>query len=84
MSIQEQAGVAFSQKKVSERRFDISKRGMKEVKERCFYDEADLQRIKDPRKDTKETIDRLEEIITFLEGVYIGGEKERRARSSRT
>ena len=39
------------------------------MKERGFYDEADLQKIKDLRKDTEETTDRLEQILTYLEGV---------------
>ena len=30
---------------------------------------------KDLRKDTEETTDRLEEILTVLEGVYIGGSR---------
>ena len=41
------------------------------MKERSFYDEADFQKIKTLRKDTEETSDRLEEIITHLEGVYM-------------
>ena len=72
MSIEEQAGVAESQKKLSERRFDRFKLGMEEVKERGFYDEADLQKIKDLRKDTEEITYRLEGIITYLQGVYMG------------
>ena len=68
----EQAGVAVSQKKLSERRFNRFKRGMEEVKEQGFYNEADFLNIKDLNKDTKETTNRLEEMIACLEGVYIG------------
>ena len=41
------------------------------MKDRGFYDETDFQKIKDLRNDTEETTDRFEEIITYLEGVYI-------------
>ena len=46
---------------------------MLEVKERGCYNETNFKKIKDLRKDTEETTDRLEEILTVLEGVYIGG-----------
>ena len=42
------------------------------VNERGFYDKADFQKIKTLRRDTEETTDRLKDIITYLEGVYIG------------
>ena len=71
MSLKDQAGIAASQKKLSERRFDRIKKGMEEMKERGFYNVADFQNIKDLRKDTEETTDKLEEIITYMEGVYI-------------
>ena len=45
------------------------------MKNRGFYDEVNFQKIKDLRKDTEETIDRFEEIITFLEDVYTGCSK---------
>ena len=48
---------------------------MLEVKERGCYNETNFQKIKDLRKDTEETTDRLEEILTVLEGVYIGGSR---------
>ena len=72
MFIEEQAGITASQKKLSERRFDRFKSGMEKVKKRGFYNEADFQKIKDLRKDKEETTERLEEIITCLEGVYMG------------
>ena len=43
---------------------------MEEGKERGFYDEADFQKIKGLRKKhSRKKTDRLEEIITYLEGV---------------
>ena len=75
LSIEEQAGMEASQRKLSERKFDRFKAGMEEVKERGYYDEADIQVVKNLRRDTEETTDRLEEIIRYLEGVYIGREK---------
>ena len=72
MSIEEKAGIAACHKKLSERRFHRFKSEMEEVKEKCFYYEADFQKIEDLRKDTEETTDRLEEIIIYLEGVYMG------------
>ena len=53
-------------------RFDRFKSGIEEVKEGGFCDEADFQVIKTLRRYTEETPDRLEDIITFLEGVYMG------------
>ena len=47
MSLDEQAGVAFSQKKLSERRSNRFKQGTEEVKETRFYDEADFQKPKE-------------------------------------
>ena len=40
------------------------------MKDRGLIDEDDFQKIKDLRRDTEETTNRFEEIITFLEGVY--------------
>ena len=46
MSMNEQVGVAFSQKKLSEKRFERLKKDGR-VKDRGFYDEIDFQNIKD-------------------------------------
>ena len=54
--------------KLSERRFEIFQAGMKEVKERGFYDKADIQMVKNLRRDKRETTDRMKEIIKMLEG----------------
>ena len=68
MSMNEQVGVAFSQKKLSEKRFERLKKDGR-VKDRGFYDETEFQKIKHLRRDTEETNDRFKEIITFLENV---------------
>ena len=57
------------------------KKGIEEVKDRGFYDETDLQKIKDLRRDTEETTDRFKEIITFLESVYTGKGKKKEKES---
>ena len=54
LSIEEKPGIAASQKKLSERRFERFAACMEEVKERGFYDEADIQMVKNLRKDTEE------------------------------
>ena len=77
MSIEEQAGVAVANKKLAERRFEKFKKGIEEVKDRGFFYEYDIQKIKDPQRDTEETTTRFEEIITFLEGVYSGKERKK-------
>ena len=78
ISMYEQTGVAVSQKKLTERSFDTFKKGMKEVKNRGFYDEAKFHKIKDLTKGTEETTDRFVEIITIVEGVYTGYSKEKK------
>ena len=47
--------MAVSQKQLPERKFYRFKRGMEDVKEQGFYDEADFQKIKELSKDTLET-----------------------------
>ena len=59
LSIEENAGIAASQKKLSERRFERFQAGMEEVKERGFYDEADIKMVKNLITDTEETTDRI-------------------------
>ena len=49
LSIEEKTGIAASQKKLSERRFERFQAGMEEVKERGFYDEADIKMVKNLR-----------------------------------
>ena len=46
LSIEEYTGIAASQKKLSERRFERFQAGMEEVKERGFYDKTDIQMVK--------------------------------------
>ena len=58
----------FTEKKLSERRFARFQAGMKEVKERGFYDKADIQMVKNLRRDKGETTDRMKEIIKMLKG----------------
>ena len=45
------------------------------MKEGGSYHKTDLQKIKGLRKDTEETADKLEEIITYLEDFYMGRRK---------
>ena len=71
MSTDEQAGVEFSNKKLSEKRLEKFKKGIEKVKDRGLYDETDL------RRDTEETTDRCKEIITLLESVYTGKGKKK-------
>ena len=63
LSIEDKAGIAASQKKLSKRRFEIFQAGMEEVKERCFYDKSDIKMFKNLRRDREETTDGMEEII---------------------
>ena len=46
------------------------------MKERGFSDESDIEMFKNLRRDTDETSDRMEEIITIIEGIYIGKGKK--------
>ena len=69
ISMDEHAGMAVANKKLSEKRLDKFKKGIEEVKDRGFYDETEFQKIKHLRRDTEETNDRFKEIITFLENV---------------
>ena len=43
---------------------------IKEVKDRGYYNKEDFKKIRDLRRDQEDTINRYEEIITFLESVY--------------
>ena len=51
LSIEEKTGIAASQKNLSERRFERFQAGMEEVKERGFYDEADIKMVKNLGRD---------------------------------
>ena len=68
LSIEEKTGIAASQKKLSERRFERFQAVMEEMKERGLNDEAGIKMVKNLRRDTKETTDRMEEITTMPEG----------------
>ena len=55
---------------MADRRFQRFKGDVQEMIERGRYDEDDCNILKDLKRDTEENIDRYEDILTYLDGVY--------------
>ena len=70
MTLAEQQGAAKAFNNMADRRFQRFKGDVQEVIEMGRYDEDDCNIVKDVKRDTEENIDRYEDILTYLDGVY--------------
>ena len=70
VTLSEQQGAAKAAKNMADRRFQRFEGDLLEVIEGGRFDEDDYNIVKDLKRDTEENIDRYEDILTHLEGVY--------------
>ena len=70
MDLADAQGAAKAAKNMANRRFKRFKADVQEVINGGRYDKDDYKTVKDLKKDIEENIDRYEDILTHLEGVY--------------